>query len=121
MIKYRMLYRRNTTTKNCRPVRLNYYYRLRCDSMQSGGNIGLLTFWMNLLPLLSVCYADDGYRHKNYYIFYKIIRRHVLQHYNLHIAAMGSSKPTHTRLNCLTFDVRNFNFFTDVSDYIYTI
>jgi hypothetical protein len=41
-IKYRMLFRRIGTTKN--RIRLNYYYRLRCDSMQSGRNIDLPTF-----------------------------------------------------------------------------
>jgi len=117
-IKYRMLFRRNGTTKNWSPIKLSYYYPLRYDSMQSGRNIGLPTFWMNLLPLPSVCYAEDGYRisHKSYHIFYKTIWRHILQHNNLHITTVGSSKPTHIRLDCKSFDVLNFNIFIRVSD-----
>jgi hypothetical protein len=117
-IKYRTLFRRNGTTKNWWSAILNYYYRLRCYSMQSGRNIGLPPFWMNLLSLPSVCYAEDGYRisYKSCHIFYKTIWRHVLQHNSLHITAVGSSKPTYSRLNFKSFDVLNFNFFIHVSD-----
>jgi len=117
-IKYRTLFRRNGTTGYWRSIWLSYYYRLRCDSMQPGRNIGLTTFWINLLPLPSVCYAEDGHRisHKNCHIFYKTIWRHVLQHNSLHITAVGSSKPKHTRLNLKYFDILNFNVFIHVSD-----
>lgn len=120
MVKYCILCGGNATTKKCSPITLNYCYRLRPDSVKSGRNIGLLTFWMNLLPLHSVCYPEDQYRipQKGWYIFCKTIRTRVLRHNNLHIMVVVSSKLTYIRLNFNYFDLLNFNFFFDVKTFI---
>jgi len=82
--------------------------------MQSGRNIGLSTFWMKLSP--AMLRMDTEFHTKVVNIFYKTIWRHVLQHNNLHITAVRSSKPTHTRLNLKSFDVLNFSFSIYVLD-----
>jgi hypothetical protein len=82
--------------------------------MQSGRNIDLPTFWMKLSP--GMLRMDTEFLTKVVNIFYKTIWRHVLQHNNLHITTVGSSKPTHTRLNLKSSDVLNFNFSIYISD-----